>query len=160
MTAENNYQKPNLIYIFADQMRGCDMRCAGNADVLTPNIDKIAAQGFMFRNTVSVFPVCTPNRASLISGKYPVSTEVLDNDVALPINGEGIGHALKNNGYKTGWIGKWHLFGPNEFREAYIPPGEHRHGFDDLWACLNCSHQYYDNFYYLNDNPQKVYFES
>lgn len=148
-------KKPNLIYVFADQMRGCDMGCAGNEEVITPNIDRMAGEGVLFQNAVSVFPVCTPNRASLISGKYPHSVDVLDNDVPLPITGQGFGHTLKANGYKTGWVGKWHLFGPEAFRLSYIPPGEHRHGFDDLWAGVNCTHQYMDQFIYINDDPRR-----
>lgn len=152
-------RKPNLVYIFADQMRGMDMGCAGNHEVITPNLDRLAKEGFMFKNAVSVFPVCSPQRASLISGRYPTTTGVMDNDVPLPIDGKGFGHVLKNSGYKTGWVGKWHLFGPVEVRETFVPPGEHRHGFDDLWAGVNCSHKYFDYFYFLNDCSEKVYFK-
>jgi arylsulfatase A-like enzyme len=149
--------RPNLVFIFADQMRGMDMGCAGNSQIRTPNMDKLSEEGFMFKNAVSCFPVCTPYRACLISGRYPVNNGVMDNDVPLPIDGKGFGHLLKANGYRTGWVGKWHLFGPG-VRTTFIPPGEHRHGFDDLWAGVNCSHKYCDSFYYLNDHPEKIYF--
>lgn len=151
--------RPNLVFVFADQMRGMDVGCAGNSQVLTPNLDRLAASGFRFSNAVSCFPVCTPYRGCLISGRYPTTTGVLDNDVPLPIDGKGFGHALKAAGYRTGWVGKWHLLGPTAYRRSFIPAGEHRHGFDDLWAGLNCGHQYLDGFYYLNDDPNPVWFQ-
>jgi arylsulfatase A-like enzyme len=154
----NVRKQPNLVFVMADQMRGMDMRCAGNTLIRTPHLDRLAEEGFMFRNAVSCLPVCTPQRACLISGRYPTTTQVLNNDMPLPIDEKGFGHVLKSNGYKTGWVGKWHLFGPS-CRESYIPPGEHRHGFDDLWAVLNCCHEYFDNYYYLDDSPEKVWFK-
>ncbi len=150
-------KRKNLLFIMADQMRGIDMGCAGNNQVITPNLDKMANTGVQFQNAVSTFPVCTPQRAALVSGKYPVNTDVMTNDVPLPIDGKGFGYCLKEQGYTTGWIGKWHLFGPHEFRSSYIPE-EHRHGFD-YWAVQNCRHHYFDNFYYLNDNEKPVHFE-
>ena len=151
--------QPNLLFILADQMRGTAMGCAGNNQIITPNMNKMAEEGFMFKNAVSVFPVCTPARASLISGRYPTSVNVMDNDVPLPIDGKGFGHILKKNEYRTGWIGKWHLFGPKSVRETYIPPGKHRHGFEDLWAVLNCKHNYLNSYYYLNDSSKKRFIE-
>jgi len=150
-------KKPNLVYIFADQMRAMDINRAGNSDVISPNIDRLFDEGTHFDTCVSCFPVCTPHRACLISGQYPTTTGVLVNDVALPITGNGFGHALRNEGYNTAWIGKWHLFGNEPLRGKFIPPGEHRHGFDTFIG-VNCSHQYFDGYYYKNDNPERIRF--
>ncbi len=152
-------KSPNLIFIFADQMRR-DMGCAGNEQVITPNLDRIAREGFQFNNAVACFPVCAPNRACMLTGQYPTTLDVLCNDVPIPTDKrKGIGYMLKDARYKTGYIGKWHLFGPESTREAYIPPGPDRLGFEDLWAVLNCRHQYMDSYYYLNDNPEKIHIE-
>ncbi|MEK6795744.1 MAG: sulfatase [Spirochaetota bacterium] len=150
--------RPNLVFIFADQMRGMDMGCAGNHQIHTPNLDRLAGEGIRFSNAVSCLASCTPHRACLISGRYPTTTGVLSNDVPLPIDGKGIGHALRAGGYKTGWVGKWHLFGPAGYRRTFMPPGEHRHGFDALWVGVNCTHDYLDGWYYLNDDPSPVRF--
>ena len=151
-------KKPNLVFVFADQMRAMDINRMGNRQVTSPNLDRLCDEGGSFSTCVSCFPVCSPYRASLISGKYPTSVDVLDNDVPLPINGQGFGFALKSAGYTTGWIGKWHLYGGEHLRTAFIPPGEHRHGFDEFTG-VNCAHQYFDYFYYKNDDPQKVFFK-
>jgi arylsulfatase A-like enzyme len=132
-----------------------DMGCAGNHEIITPNLDKMAQEGFQFMNAVSCYPVCTPQRASMITGRFPTTIDVLFNDLPLPLDGKGFGYELKNGNYKTAYIGKWHLFGPEPYRTTYIPEGEHRQGFD-YWAVLNCGHRYLKSFYYLNNNPEKI----
>lgn len=151
-------KRPNLLFVFADQMRAMDTGCGGNPAVLTPNLDSLSGQGMYFDTCVSTFPVCTPYRACLVSGKYPTSAGVLDNDVPLPITGTGFGHELKNAGYRTGWIGKWHLFGSEPLRKTFIPPGEHRHGFDTFIG-VNCAHEYRSGFYYGSRSPEKIPFQ-
>jgi len=149
----------NLVFIFADQLQAAALGCTGNPDVQTPNIDALAAEGVTFANSVSCFPVCTPFRASLISGRYPHSIDVMDNDVPLPLNGQGFGYALKGSKMATGWIGKWHLLGSMQHRSTFIPPGIHRHGFDDYWAGLNCTHDYINGCEYINSSPVMQKFE-
>ncbi|HIE03382.1 MAG TPA: hypothetical protein EYP61_01345 [Candidatus Latescibacteria bacterium] len=65
---------PNLLFVFADQMRGMDMACAGNPQVLTPNMDRIASEGTLFVNACANCPVCTPSRATMLTGRYPSRT--------------------------------------------------------------------------------------
>jgi arylsulfatase A-like enzyme len=76
--------KPNIIYILADQWRASAMGYAGDPNVRTPNLDKLEKESCNFKNAVSVCPVCTPHRASLMTGKYPTSTGMFLNDAHLP----------------------------------------------------------------------------
>lgn len=121
-------RKPNIIYLFADQMRSCSMGCTGNPDVRTPNIDKMARQGILFTHATTTFPLCSPHRAVLLTGRYPISTGVITNDLALKASETTIGDVLKAQGYKTGYIGKWHL-GRDGAKDLDTP----QQGFD-FWA--------------------------
>ena len=141
--------KPNLLFVFADQMRGFDMGCAGNAEVHTPNLDRLAREGVVMERTFANVPVCTPSRAVMWSGLYPLRNRVLANDLPLPETLPTIGTHLKNAGYRTGYIGKWHLDGVP--RDKWTPPGARRHGFD-FWRVFNCSHRYFEAPIY-GDSP-------
>ena len=133
-------KRPNLLFVFADQMRGMDMTCAGNAQVRTPAMDRLAAQGTMFAKAYANCPVCTPSRAMMLTGLYPLSCRAIANDLPLPADVHGIGHMTRAAGYRTGYVGKWHLDGVP--RSRFTPPGPRRHGFD-YWAVWNCSHAYF-----------------
>lgn len=137
--------KPNLLFVFADQMRGMDMGCAGNPDVVTPTVDALAYQGLRLINCTATVPVCGPNRATLLTGLYPTRHDVLGNDFPLPLDIPSLGTIAKENGYRTGYIGKWHLDGVP--RSKFTPPGPRRHGFD-YWAAYNCTHDYFHPKYY------------
>jgi len=144
---------PNILLIFADQMRGMDMGCAGNSDVITPNMDRLAKEGMYFPNSYANSPVCTPSRGSLLTGLYPLSHLAITNDLPIATNIPSIGKILKEAGYYTGYIGKWHLDGVP--RDKFTPPGSRRLGFDDFWAVWNCSHNYFDAYYY-KDTPEAI----
>lgn len=151
--SDNQHKKPNLIIVFADQMRYMDMGCAGNEQIKTPNLDKLAEQGAFFTNAVSTCAVCGPHRAMMFTGMYPLSNTVFTNNIRLPDDIPSMGKILKEQGWRTAYIGKWHLAGePAE--QGYVPPGAGRHGFD-YWAVHNCSHQYYDSIYY-RDSPDPI----
>jgi arylsulfatase A-like enzyme len=139
---------PNVVLVLSDQHRGMDTGVAGNPDVRTPNVDRLAAEGTRFRRAFANVPVCTPSRASLLTGRYPQTNDVIANDLALPAGAWTLGEAFAGAGYRTGYVGKWHLDGVP--RDRYTPP-ERRHGFD-FWAAYNCSHQYFDAPYYRNDD--------
>ena len=111
---------------------------AGNTDVITPNLDKLAAQSVVFTHAVSCCPVCSPYRASLITGQYPLTTGVFLNDIDFKPKGLTIAEVYKQAGYKTAYIGKWHLDGSD--RSAFIPK-EKRLGFD-YWRAVGCVHDY------------------
>ena len=76
-------RRPSLLFVFADQMRGMDMGCAGNPDVRTPTMDRLAGDGVRLTNALATSPVCGPNRAILLTGTYPTTNCLVGND--LPV---------------------------------------------------------------------------
>ena len=109
ITSKTKVQKtrrPNVIFITADQMRAQALGCMDNDQVKTPNLDNLAAQGVLFTNAISTFPICTPARAMWLTGRYPVSTGVIANDMQLPSDEVTSAEILRDNGYITGYIGK------------------------------------------------------
>lgn len=141
-------RKPNVVFIFADQWRAQATTLAADSNVRTPVLDKLAAGGFRFTTTVSTCPVCSPYRASLITGQYPLTHGVFLNDVCLNTNAVSIAQAFGGAGYNTAYIGKWHLDGHG--RSSFIPR-ERRQGFE-FWRVLECTHDYNRSFYYADDN--------
>jgi len=139
----------NLLFVFADQMRGMDMRCAGNLQVYTPNMDRLAREGLRITNAIATTPVCTPNRAVLLTGSYPTTNTVIGNDLPLPVGLPTLGAVARDHGYHTGYIGKWHLDGMP--RSKFTPPGPRRFGWD-YWAAYNCAHDYFHPRYYRDDS--------
>ncbi|MBA7586694.1 Ulvan-active sulfatase [subsurface metagenome] len=131
-------QKPNVIYILTDQWRASAFGYAGDPNVKTPQIDKFAKEAVCFTNAVSVCPVCTPYRASLLTGKYPTSTGMFLNDLYLPEEELCMAEIFKSAGYNTAYLGKWHLDGHGRFNNV---SQERRQGFD-YWKALECSHEY------------------
>jgi arylsulfatase A-like enzyme len=147
-------KKPNLVYIFADQWRARATGYAGNPDVRTPNLDKLAEESVSFSHAVSCCPVCSPYRASLMTGRYPLTHGVFLNDVRLNNDAVSIAQAYNQAGYETAYIGKWHLDGRD--RSAFIP-NERRQGFK-FWRAMGCTHDY-NNSYYYGDQDVKLKWE-
>jgi arylsulfatase A-like enzyme len=133
--------KPNIIFILIDDMGWRDIGCYGSDFYETPNLDRLAAQGMTFTDAYAACPVCSPTRASILTGKYPATVGVTDwidseNWVHpaqgklidapyidhLPLEEISLAEALKSGGYNTWHVGKWHLGG-----EKYYP--QHQ-GFD------------------------------
>ncbi len=146
-------KKPNIVYILTDQWRGSALGYAGNPDVKTPNLDAFAKTSVNFTNAVSVTPVCTPHRASLLTGKFPTTTGMFLNDLYLPAEELTMAEIYKAEGYNTAYWGKWHLDGHGRLNYT---PKERRQGFD-YWKALECSHNYTKMAYYDNDNPEIKY---
>ena len=164
-------KKPNLLFVFADQWRRDAMGFMKKDQVFTPNIDKFAQEALSFDNAISACPLCSPNRATMFTGKYPISHGVWTNckngvdEVYLRENEITLMDVLKNNGYVTGYIGKWHLDLPDANKEdepksgarnwdAYTPPGKRRHGVD-YWY----SYGAYDNHmhpHYWHDSEKMI----
>lgn len=155
MSDPHRHRRPNLLFVFADQMRAQDCGFMGNRQIRTPNMDRMAAEGVVFENAVSTCPVCTPYRASLLTGRYPLTCRTAMNDVRMPVEELTIAEVLRDAGYQTGYIGKWHLDGP--YRGGFTPPGERRQGFN-YWAVANCTHAYMNSFYY-RDDPEPIWIE-
>ncbi len=148
-------EKPNVIYILTDQWRAEAFGYAGDKNVQTPYLDKFASEAVNFKNAISVCPVCTPHRASLLTGKYPTSTGMFLNDLYLPSEELCMAEIFKSAGYSTAYLGKWHLDGHGRFNN--VSP-ERRQGFD-FWKALECSHDYNKMPYYENDSPEMKYWE-
>ncbi|MHC4477583.1 MAG: sulfatase family protein [Planctomycetota bacterium] len=141
-------RRPNVVFLLADQWRGQATGYAGDPNAITPNLDELAKESINFSNAVSGCPVCCPYRASLITGRYPLTHGVFLNDVRLNNAAVSIAQAYNNARYETAYIGKWHLDG--DHRSAFIPR-ERRQGFK-FWKALGCTHDYNNSFYYADEN--------
>ncbi len=129
-------QKPNIIFILLDDFGYTDLGCYGSQYYQTPNIDRLAGEGFRFTNAYAACPVCSPTRASVMTGRYPVNTGITDwipgrqsydsgssadKLIAMPfklqldLNETTIAEVLRNNGYSTMISGKWHLGETEEY---------------------------------------------
>jgi arylsulfatase A-like enzyme len=155
-------QKPNIIYILADDLGYGDVSCYGQEKIETPNIDKLAAQGMQFMQHYAGAPVCAPSRSSLMSGQHTGHTSIRGNAIEkgmdegqVPMEGSTITLAelLKQAGYKTGAFGKWGL--------GYIgSEGDaNSQGFDEFFGynCQAVAHRYYPD--HLWHNRDKVMLE-
>jgi arylsulfatase A-like enzyme len=119
--------KRNLLIIGSDQHRWYDLGCYGNSVLQTPNIDRLAREGTRFTRSFVTCPLCVPSRASMWSSRYPHGIKVTHNDdgreVALPDECVTIGDVLAAQGYRCGYMGKWHV-GREDTPQ---------HGFRDRW---------------------------
>jgi len=150
---KDHQNKPNLIFVFADQWRAQDLGYAGNPQVQTPHLDRLAKESINLTNAVSGCPVCCPYRASLMTGQHPLTHGVFMNDVPLSNNAVSIAQAYNNAGYHTAYIGKWHLNGPE--RTAYTPRDK-RQGFK-FWQAMECTHEYNQSYYYADENVKLLW---
>jgi len=164
--------RPNLLFVFPDQMRGQALGFMGEDPVITPNLDRFAGEGVAFTQAVANYPVCSPYRGMMLTGQYPQSNGVLAN---CNTNGAEHGYelasdarcwsdVLHDHGYSLGYIGKWHLDSPHRpyvdtsnntenFAWNEWTPPERRHGFDYWYA-----YGTYDNHdhpeYWSSDAPR------
>jgi arylsulfatase A-like enzyme len=137
-TGASSRSRPNVLFVLTDQWRAAALGCMGNEEVHTPNVDRLAEEGLTFERAYTPKPMCTPARASLLTGTYPHTNRVLHNQLRLPAERPTVADALGAAGYDTGYVGKWHLDGLNSL---YVPP-ERRGGFD-FWEGFNTvSHDY------------------
>lgn len=148
-----NDDRPNILFVFADQMHGFAMGCMGNVDVHTPNLDQMADDGVLFTNTYSSAPVCTPYRGALFTGKYRSQTKVNDNGKALPDNYPTLADRLNDGGYRTSYVGKWHLGGAGNIA---VEP-EFRGGFQDFIG-YQCYNDYLQNVSFFDEDGEKQSF--
>ena len=154
---------PNLIYIFADQLRYQSCGYAGDPPAHTPHIDRLASESTSFRNAVSGHPVCAAYRANLLTGKYTTTTGMVINELRMNPNHRCLAHVLTDGGYDTAYIGKWHLWANqlghhDDPANSFTPPGPYRLGFDGFWASYGFHHTYVDAYYHT-DSPERVTIE-
>ncbi|MGK6352564.1 sulfatase family protein [Parapedobacter sp. DT-150] len=154
-TPVDTLERPNVIVIMADQWRAQAIGQHGDPNVKTPHLDALATSGVDFINAVSGIPVCTPARASFLTGQRPLRNGVFMNDVQLDTNALSLAKVFRKAGYATACIGKWHIDGQG--RSTFIPPGNRRQGFD-YWKVLECTHNYNRSRYYA-DTPDTLTWE-
>ena len=146
-------KQPNLVFVLADQWRAQATGYAGNKDVRTPNLDRLAQESINFTNAVSGCPVCSPYRASLLTGQYWLTHGIFYNDKPLNPEATTIGKVYRQAGYQTAYIGKWHVDGHG--RTSFIPK-ERRQGFE-FWRVCECTHNYNHSLYYGDTNEKKYW---
>ncbi len=140
-------KKPNFIMIMTDDQGYGDLSCMGSKDFVTPNIDALAQTGARFTNWYSGSPVCSPSRASLLTGRYPGNAGVRAilaghrKASGLTPKVPTIAAALKEQGYKTSLVGKWHLGLKEECRP-------NQNGFDDFYGFMAGCIDYYSHIFY------------
>lgn len=146
-----NTSRPNFIVFLTDDQGYGDLSCMGAPDVRTPNIDRLAAEGARFTQWYSNSPVCSPSRASLLTGRYPGNAGVRSilaghrTASGLPPQVPTLAAALRKLGYQTAMAGKWHL----GMQECSRP---HRHGFDHWYGFLAGCIDYYSHIFYWGMN--------
>lgn len=169
-TAETEIQKPNIIFILADDLGYGDLGCYGQELIQTPNIDLLAAHGMKFTQHYSGSPVCAPSRCVLLTGKHSghayirgndewgdrgdvwdyramIADSTLEGQRPLPAGTTTLATLMQAEGYRTGMVGKWGLGAPHT---EGIP---NRQGFDFFcgYNCQRQAHTYYPVHLYLNE---------
>ena len=139
-------RRPNVVFAFSDEHRWQSMSFTEMPKVVTPNMQAMAAQGFSFNQCVSNYPVCSPYRAIVMTGRWPYQTGMTDNGLLLNAGEATIGKAFKAAGYATGYVGKWHLGGTRA--EPY--------GFDFSMIWTN-DNDHWRSVYHPKDGPPARY---
>ena len=119
--------RPNIIYIMTDQQSALAMSAAGNHDLSTPNMDRLAARGARFANAYCSFPLSGPSRAAMFTGYTPARCGMSKNGTPLPdsLRTQTLGDVIRAAGYDTGYAGKWHV-------NTNSLPGKDAFGFENL----------------------------
>lgn len=130
--------RPNVIFILADDLGYGELGCYGNGFNETPNLDRLARQGMRFTHSYAAAPVCSPYRASLLTGLHPARVGITDylrpnSANALSTRHDTIAEVLRRDGFATGMIGKWHLTG-YKYHDAQHEVTPADHGFDTDFA--------------------------
>lgn len=140
--------KPNVLVIYPDQMRADCMSIAGHPLLKTPALDRLAQEGVRFTNAYTSYPLCCPFRASLMTGKYATSHGMVANHYPIDLHQDFLPRLMRDHGYDTCWVGKWHLNGGR--KHDYVPP-EYRLGFEHFIG-FSRGHAYLSPIYYRDDD--------
>jgi N-acetylglucosamine-6-sulfatase len=137
--------RPNVVFILTDDQRWDAMSCAGHPFLKTPHLDRIAAEGARFANAFVTTSLCSPSRASYLSGLYAHAHQVINNFTDYPKNLASFPRRLHDEGYQTAYIGKWHM---GEEDDSQRP------GFD-YWASHKGQGDYYGTEFNINGRRTK-----
>lgn len=149
----DNVKRPNVVYVFGDQWRAQATGYAGDPNARTPELDRLESESINFTHAISGCPVCTPHRASLLTGQYWLTHGTFMNDLYLSAEATSVAEAFLAAGYDTGYIGKWHVDGHG--RTDFTPVGR-RQGFG-YWKTLECTHNYNKSLYYEDTDDKKYW---
>jgi arylsulfatase A-like enzyme len=155
-------RRPNLLWLFCDQLRWHSLSCNGDSNVETPNLDRLASEGANFANAYTCCSVCSPARAGVMTGQYCNVNGVRYLGDLLTSDRLTVAHAFSEAGYRTSYYGKWHLastqnaFSHNEGADYWVHPLL-RGGFED-WCGFELSNNFYLTRYCTDDSlwPPKV----
>ena len=143
-SSAQSQQRPNVLFILADDLGYGDLSCYGRPEYKTPILDNLAKQGMKFTDNYASAPVCTPTRTAYITGRYPHRLQVglqeplgdANMTLGIPPDHPTVASIMKSAGYETCLIGKWHLGNIPEF-------GPNRHGFDEFFGINGSSADYF-----------------
>ncbi|MBK5195231.1 MAG: sulfatase-like hydrolase/transferase [Proteiniphilum sp.] len=170
----------NILFFFTDQQRWDTCGCYGRSLPVTPNLDAMAKEGVLFEHAYSCQPVCGPARSCLQTGKYATENGCFKNGLGLPLDERTIAHHFNAHGYRTGYIGKWHLASTNKdkntqddgstgaFPRGQVPVSFHRDpvpvmyrgGWEDEWIVsdvLEFTSHGYDGHMFDKQNRKKYF---
>ena len=114
-------RQPNVLYVFSDQHRAVSLPGEPFNQAIAPNLDAFRRSNFAMETCVSNYPLCTPYRGILMTGRWPYQTGLIRNNIALGTHEVSLGNSFKNAGYHTGYVGKWHLSTARMM--SFIPKG-------------------------------------
>jgi arylsulfatase A-like enzyme len=148
--------RPNVLYVFSDQHRACSMPGEAFNDAEAPVLQSLAAESLSFSNCISNYPVCSPYRGLLMTGRWPGETRIIDNAFPLQEDETTIGEVFERGGYRTGYVGKWHLDARGAEGHGLKPAGAARHGFSDWMAWYNTNPHYDRSFTFDRESGEKL----
>jgi arylsulfatase A-like enzyme len=154
MFADETKKKPNVLFILADQWRFSAFGHETDTQVRTPHFDAFVKQGVRWTRTYSANPLCTPNRAAIITGRFPHQTGMISNDFMLPPKEKCIAQVFRDAGYATHYIGKWHMDG--KAKPGFVPKGWRRRGFTTFEG-FNRGHNYYKTHQMTDEGKPVAY---
>ncbi|MCP4451714.1 MAG: sulfatase [Planctomycetes bacterium] len=143
---QNIHARPNVLFILTDDQRADALSCMGHAYLKTPHIDRLAGEGLLFRNHYCTTSLCSPSRASILSGLYAHAHGVVNNFTEYPAQMVSFPMRLQASGYETAYIGKWHMGEKND---------NPRPGFD-YFVTHRGQGQYFDTEFNFNGQGRRI----